>query len=73
MVTIISKPSQRSITVLDEKELLVDHVIMNTNMANARNGENFTLAGVVKNRLRDVFPDYKRVEYVHCVLLRHFA
>ena len=73
MVTIISKPSQRSITVLDEKDLLVDHVIMNTNMANARNGENFTLAGVVKNRLRDVFPDYKRVEYVHCVLLRHFA
>ena len=73
MVTIISKPSQRSITVLDEKELLIDHVIMNTNMANARNGENFTLADVVKNRLRDVFPDYKRVEYVHCVLLRHFA
>ena len=73
MVTIISKPSQRSIRVLDEKEPLLDHVVMNTNMVNARNGDNSSLTDVVKNKLSDVFPDYKRVEYVHCVLLRHFA
>ena len=73
MVTIISKPSQRSIRVLDEKEPLLDHVVMNTNMTNARKEENVCFIDVVKNRLSDVFPDYKRVEYVHCVLLRHFA
>ena len=73
MVIILSKPSQRSIRVLDEKEPLLDHVVMNTNMTNARKEENVSFIDVVKNRLRDVFPDYKRVEYVHCVLLRHFA
>ena len=73
MATIISKPSQRSIRVLDEKEPLLDHVVMNTNMTNARKEENVCFIDVVKNRLSDVFPDYKRVEYVHCVLLRHFA
>ena len=73
MVTIMSKPSQGSIRVLDEKEPLLNHVVMKTNMVNARNGDNLSLTDVVKNRLRDVFPDYKRVEYVHCVLLRHFA
>ena len=73
MVTIISKPSQRSIRVLDEKEPLLDHVVMNTNMTNARKDENVSFIDVVKNSLRDIFPDYNRVEYVHCVLLRHFA
>ena len=73
MVIILSKPSQRSIRVLDEKEPLLDHVVMNTNMVDARNGDNSSLTDVVKNKLSDVFPDYKRVEYVHCVLLRHFA
>ena len=73
MVTIILKPSQRSIRVLDEKDPLLDHVVMNTNMTNARKEENVYFIDVVKNRLSDVFPDYKRVEYVHCVLLRHFA
>ena len=73
MVTIMSKPSQGSIRVLDEKEPLLNHVVMNTNMVNARNGDNLSLTDVVKNKLRDVFPDYKCVEYVHCVLLRHFA
>ena len=73
MVIVISKPSQGSIRVLDEKEPLLGHVVMNTNMVNARNGDNSSLTDVVKNKLSDVFPDYKRVEYVHCVLLRHFA
>ena len=73
MVIVISKPSQGSIRVLDEKEPLLDHVVMNTNMVDARNGDNSSLTDVVKNKLSDVFPDYKRVEYVHCVLLRHFA
>ena len=73
MVSIISKPSQRSIRVLDEKEPLLDHVVINTNMTNARKEENVSFIDMVKNRLGDVFPDYKRVEYVHCVLLRHFA
>ena len=73
MVTIILKPSQRSIRVLDEKDPLLDHVVMNTNMTNARKEENVCFIDVVKNRLSDVFPDYKHIEYVHCVLLRHFA
>ena len=73
MLTIMSKPSQGSIRVLDEKEPLLDHVVMNTNMTNARKDENVSFIDVVKNRLRDIFPDYNRVEYVHCVLLRHFA
>ena len=73
MVTIMSKPSQGPIKVLDEKEPLLDHVVMNTNMTNARKDENVSFIDVVKNRLRDIFPDYNRVEYVHCVLLRHFA
>ena len=73
MVIMLLKPSQRQIRVLDEKDPLLDHVVMNTNMTNARKEENVCFIDVVKNRLSDVFPDYKRVEYVHCVLLRHFA
>ena len=67
------KEPQGLVPRLTEEDSLVGHVILHTKLINARNGEHLRFSDLTGNANDKLFPDYKKVDYVHCVLLRHFA
>jgi hypothetical protein len=61
------------IPILKEEESLNSHKVMQSNLLDARTGEKCTFSDVIRNQGHKFFPDYHTVDYLHCVLLRHFA
>jgi len=47
---------------------------MDTQLIDARNGQNLIFSEMIKSHgLKTFFPDYEGIDYIHFVLLRHFA
>ena len=65
--------NERSL-VLEELDSLANHDIMNTKLIDARNGQNLIFSDMMKSDCLKTFsPDYEGIDYIHFVLLRHFA
>jgi len=69
-----SQVANERLSVLEELDSLAHHDIMDTQLIDARNGQNWIFSEMIKSHsLKTFFPDYEGIDYIHFVLLRHFA
>ena len=59
-------------SILNEAEPFNDHEVMQAKLINARNGETVLFYELLSTAKKH-FSDYEGINYIHCVLLRHFA